>query len=45
VTLSAAQPSLGAIRIPETDLPLAHKNKYGRDYDKPAPSSPGYIPQ
>jgi plastocyanin len=45
VTLSTAQPSLGAIRIPEADLPLAHKNKYGRDYDKPAPSSPGYIPQ
>jgi plastocyanin len=45
VTLSAAQPSLGAIRIPEADLPLAHKNKYGRDYDKPAPSNPGYIQQ
>ena len=45
VTLSSAQPSLGTIRIPEADLPLAHKNKYGRDYDKPAPSSPGYIQQ
>ena len=45
VTLSAADPSLGAIRIPEADLPLAHKNKYGRDYEKPSPSSPGYIPQ
>lgn len=45
VTLSSAQPSLGTIHIPEADLPLAHKNKYGRDYDKPAPSGPGYIPQ
>jgi plastocyanin len=45
VTLSAAQPSLGAIRIPEADLPLAHKNKYGRDYEKPTPSNPGYIQQ
>jgi plastocyanin len=45
MTLSSAQTSVGTIRIPETDLPLAHKNKYGRDYDKPAPSSPGYIPQ
>jgi plastocyanin len=45
VTLSSAQPSLGMIHIREADLPLAHTNKYGRDYDKPAPSSPGYIPQ
>jgi plastocyanin len=45
VTLSSTQATLGTIHIPETDLPLAHKNKYGRDYDKPAPSSPGYIPQ
>jgi plastocyanin len=45
VTLSAGQPSLGTILIPEADLPLAHKNKYGRDYEKPAPASPGYIPQ
>jgi hypothetical protein len=35
--------SLGTIHIAETDLPLAHKNKYGRDYDKPVPSSPVYI--
>jgi plastocyanin len=45
VTLSSAQSTLGTIHIAETDLPLAHKNKYGRDYDKPAPSNPGYIPQ
>lgn len=45
VTLSTTQPSLGAIRIPEADLALTHKNKYGRDYEKPAPASPGYIQQ
>ncbi len=45
VTISSEQSSLGTIRIPEAELPLAHKNKYGRDYDKPAPSSPGYLPQ
>jgi plastocyanin len=45
VTVSSAQPSLGSIHVVEADLPLAHKNKYGRDYDKPAPSGPGYIPQ
>ena len=35
--------SLGTIHVAETDLPMAHKNKYGRDYDKPAPSSPIYV--
>lgn len=45
VSVSREQQSLGAIRIRETDIVASHKNKYGRDYDKPAPSSPGYIPQ
>lgn len=43
VTVSAAQHTLASIRIPETGTPLAHKNKYGRDYDRPVPSSPVYI--
>lgn len=43
VTVSEAQHALATVRIPETDISLAHKNKYGRDYDKPVPSSPGYI--
>ncbi len=45
VSLSKDQESLGTIRIKETSVVTAHKNKYGRDYDKPAPSTPGYIPQ
>lgn len=43
VVVSDSQHTLAAISVPETDLPLAHKNKYGRDYDKPVPSSPAYI--
>jgi hypothetical protein len=43
VVVSESQLSLGTIRVPETDVPLEHKNKYGRDYDKPVPSSPIYI--
>ncbi|HYL12334.1 MAG TPA: hypothetical protein VEV41_04835 [Terriglobales bacterium] len=43
VVVSESQPSLGTIRVPEADVPLEHKNKYGRDYDKPVPSSPIYI--
>jgi hypothetical protein len=37
--------ALGTIRVTETDSLMAHKNKYGRDYDKAAPSSPAYPEQ
>ena len=45
VTISPGQTSLGKLRIRETEVTLAHKNKYGQDYEKPAPPGPGYIPQ
>ena len=45
VVVSPAQTSLGKLRIRETEATLAHKNKYGQDYEKPAPPGPGYIPQ
>jgi plastocyanin len=45
VSVSPAQTSLGKLRIRETIVTLAHKNKYGQDYEKPAPPGPGYIPQ
>lgn len=45
VAISPANASLGKIRIRETEVTLAHKNKYGQDYPKPAPPGPGYIPQ
>jgi plastocyanin len=35
--------SLGTIRIAETGAPVAHKNKYGREYDNPLPPSPVYA--
>lgn len=45
VMVSPAHTSLGKLRIRETEVTLAHKNKYGQDYEKPAPPGPGYIPQ
>lgn len=45
VVVSPGQTSLGKLRIRETEVALAHKNKYGQDYEKPAPPGPGYIPQ
>jgi plastocyanin len=45
VSISAETASIGNIRIRETEVALVHKNKYGQDYEKPAPPGPGYIPQ
>jgi len=41
VAISQSEPSLGVIRVAETTL-QNHKNKYGRDYDPSAPTSPVY---
>jgi len=43
VTVSADDSSLGNFRLAETDVMVAHKNKYGRDYDPPEPDSPAYA--
>lgn len=44
VQISAGSNSLGVIRlVSPRSLSLAHKNKYGRDYDNPTPNAPGYI--
>jgi plastocyanin len=45
IVVSPPQTSLGKLRIRETEVTLAHKNKYGQDYEKAAPPGPGYIPQ
>jgi plastocyanin len=45
VSITPETASLGTIRIRETEVAVAHKNKYGQDYPKPAPPGPGYIPQ
>jgi len=42
IEISGTASSLGNIRLTEAKLPLTHKNKYGQDYEKPAPSSPVY---
>jgi plastocyanin len=36
--------SVGAIRIPVTKgVTVAHKNKYGQDYEPPSPNNPVYV--
>lgn len=43
ITITEGQSSLGNFSLAETDGPVAHKNKYGRDYDRPEPDSPAYA--
>jgi plastocyanin len=43
VTIAPGETSLGTFNLTETGLELAHKNKYGRDYDRPDPDSPAYA--
>ena len=46
ITVTATTTTLGNFSLAETDVTLAHKNKYGRDYDRPSPDSPAYaLPQ
>jgi plastocyanin len=43
ITISADASSLGVIRVPEANgQRMAHKNKYGRDYDEPTPNNSVY---
>ena len=43
ITVTAGDTSIGTFTLTETDVTVAHKNKYGRDYDRPAPDSPAYA--
>ena len=44
VTISEGRASIGDLRIEQTgDLLVNHKNKYGREYENPDPSSPIYT--
>jgi len=43
ITIGAADTSIGSLTLSETDVTLTHKNKYGRDYDRPDPNSPAYA--
>lgn len=42
VTITDADRALGVLRVEAANLPETHKNKYGRDYDPPEPTSPIY---
>lgn len=43
VTIAESSVSLGAIRVPEVNgQSMAHKNKYGRNYDEPTPNNSVY---
>ncbi len=43
ITVVPGSTTLGTFSLAESDLVLAHKNKYGRDYDRPEPDSPAYA--
>jgi hypothetical protein len=43
VTIGESAASLGVVRVPEADgQHVAHRNKYGREYDEPTPDSSVY---
>lgn len=43
ITVTADDTSLGSFSLAESGVLVAHKNKYGRDYDRPEPDSPAYA--
>ena len=43
ITVTADDTSLGSFSLAESDALVAHKNKYGRDYDRPEPDNPAYA--
>lgn len=43
ITIGPDDHTLGNISLAESDIVDAHKNKYGRDYDRPEPDSPAYA--
>jgi plastocyanin len=45
ITVNAGDTTLGSFTLAESDVVVAHKNKYGRDYDRPDPNSPAYARQ
>ncbi|MBZ5613490.1 MAG: hypothetical protein LAO23_05730 [Acidobacteriia bacterium] len=46
ITIANDASSLGVIRVPETTgQSMAHKNKYGREYDEPTPNNSVYKQQ
>jgi plastocyanin len=45
ITIGESEPKLLVVRVPAINgQSLAHKNKYGRDYEAPSPNNPVYHP-
>jgi len=43
ITVTPRDTFLGNFSLDESAIELAHKNKYGRDYDRPDPDNPAYA--
>jgi hypothetical protein len=43
ITITTGDTFMGTFSLAESNLELAHKNKYGHDYDRPEPESPAYA--
>lgn len=43
ITVAPGETTIGTFSFAVSDVELAHKNKYGRDYDSPDPNSPAYA--
>ena len=43
ITIADGVTFIGSFALSESTLQLAHKNKYGREYDRPDPDSPAYA--
>lgn len=43
ITVAPGQTNLGNFALAESEITVAHRNKYGRDYDRPEPDSPAYA--
>jgi plastocyanin len=43
ITVAPGDASIGTFSLAESDIELAHKNKYGHDYDRPEPDNPAYA--
>jgi plastocyanin len=43
IAVTSDETFLRNFSLPESSLEIAHKNKYGRDYDRPDPDSPAYA--
>jgi plastocyanin len=43
ITVNSGDATIGNFTLAENDVTSGHKNKYGREYDRPQPDSPAYA--